>query len=306
MGIERHVKFDFQLRFSQKILRFRKSLLIRVKTSLFSSILPTEITDDPLSKPVQNETKSTDYNGILEKLKELSSKETELKKSNNSKSYRSLKNRVSFVLNHTSEEDKKDSLKDLKQVIELDISDSYVSFGVQDRQTGLTASAKSSALILTDEVRKKLEEGAPGDKIHEIKPKFGKKALKKKKELERNKTKGDAWYGMPATEVTEEIKNDLETLQMRGALDPKRFYKKNSNKELPKYFQVGRYVNSPVEFYSDRGSGKNKKKSLVDELMADAEFQRYNKRKYTEIIADKAKQMNKRDQKKFAKKSKLK
>jgi hypothetical protein len=54
------------------------------------------------------------------------------------------------------------------------------------------------------------------------------------------------------------------------------------------------------------GTAKNKKKSLVDELMADAEFQRYNKRKYTEIIADKAKQMNKRDQKKFAKKSKLK
>ena len=58
---------------------------------------------------------------------------------------------------------------------------------------------------------------------------------------------------MPATEVTEEIKNDLEVLQMRGALDPKRFYKKNANKELPKYFQVGRYVNNPVEFYSDRG-----------------------------------------------------
>ena len=58
---------------------------------------------------------------------------------------------------------------------------------------------------------------------------------------------------MPATEVTEEIKNDLETLQMRGALDPKRFYKKNANKELPKYFHMGRYVNNPVEFYSDRG-----------------------------------------------------
>ena len=59
---------------------------------------------------------------------------------------------------------------------------------------------------------------------------------------------------MPATEVTEEIKNDLETLQMRGALDPKRFYKKNANKELPKYFHMGRYVNNPVEFYSDRGN----------------------------------------------------
>ena len=114
---------------------------------------------------------------------------------------------------------------------------------------------------------------------------------------------GDQWFNLPATEVTEEIKNDLEVLQMRGALDPKRFYKKNSNKELPKYFQVGRYVNNPVEFYSDRGSGKNKKKSLVDDLMADAEFQRYNKRKYTEIIADKAKHMNKRDQKRFQRKA---
>jgi len=272
--------------------------------SVFSSLIPTEIKDDPLSKPVNSETKPSNYNGILERLREVTSKS---EPKNNSKSYRSLRNRVSYVLNHSSEEEPtKDSLKAFKQVIDLDFSDSYVSFGVKDRHSGLTASAKTSALIVTEETRKKLEEDAPGDKVHEIKPKLGKKALKKQKELERNKTKGDQWYGMPATEVTEEIKNDLEVLQMRGALDPKRFYKKNSNKELPKYFQVGRYVNSPVEFYSDRGSGKNKKKSLVDDLMADAEFQRYNKRKYTEIIADKAKHMNKRDQKRFSKKSKLK
>jgi len=270
--------------------------------SSFSSLLPTEFNDDPLSKPVNNQTKVTNYNGILEMLK----KSPETDKTNISQSNRKLRNRVSFVLNHSSEDDKKDSLKVLKQVIDLDINDSYVSFGVQEKNTGLAASVKSSALIITEETRKKLEQEAPGDKVHQIKPKLGKKALKKKKELERNKTKGDKWYGMPATEVTEEIKNDLEVLQMRGALDPKRFYKKNSNKELPKYFQVGRYIDNPVEYYSDRGSAKNKKKSLVDELMADAEFQRYNKRKYTEIIADKAKHMNKRDQKKFAKKSKLK
>ena len=71
---------------------------------------------------------------------------------------------------------------------------------------------------------------------------------------------------MPATEVTEEIKNDLETLQMRGALDPKRFYKKNANKELPKYFQMGRYVNNPVEFYSDRGKFYFSLNSIVDDF----------------------------------------
>lgn len=52
------------------------------------------------------------------------------------------------------------------------------------------------------------------------------------------KTKGSDWYNFPATKKTEEIKKDLEVLQMRSALDPKRFYKKNDLKTLPKYFQV--------------------------------------------------------------------
>ena len=75
-----------------------------------------------------------------------------------------------------------------------------------------------------------------------------------------------------------------------------------------KVINLGQFILKTIliDFFSFLGTAKNKKKSLVDELMADAEFQRYNKRKYTEIIADKAKQMNKRDQKKFAKKSKLK
>ena len=102
--------------------------------SLFSSLIPTEINDDPLSKPVNSEKLSSDYNGILEKLKEITTKSEPQK---NSKSYRSLRNRVSYVLNHSSEEEtKKDSLTTLKQVIDLDISDSYVSFGVKDRNTG--------------------------------------------------------------------------------------------------------------------------------------------------------------------------
>ena len=43
---------------------------------------------------------------------------------------------------------------------------------------------------------------------------------------------------MPAPDVTEEMKNDLLVLQMRRALDPKRFYKAPDRKGLPKYFQV--------------------------------------------------------------------
>ena len=55
---------------------------------------------------------------------------------------------------------------------------------------------------------------------------------------EREKTKGAAWYNLPATEQTEEVQNDLKILQMRAVLNPKQFYKKNDLKVLPKYFQV--------------------------------------------------------------------
>ena len=43
---------------------------------------------------------------------------------------------------------------------------------------------------------------------------------------------------MPATEVTPEIKLDLQLLKMRNVLDRKRHYKKDDSKGLPKYFQV--------------------------------------------------------------------
>ena len=138
-----------------------------------------------------------------------------------------------------------------------------------------------------DETRKKLEAMAVGSKAVDIEPKLGKKASKKANKLEREKTKGAAWFGMGAPEMTEETKRDLEVLQMRNVADPKRFYKKNDLKVLPKYFQVGQVIDSPADYYSDRVPNKLRKKTLVDELMADAEFKKFNKRKYAEIIEKK-------------------
>lgn len=39
------------------------------------------------------------------------------------------------------------------------------------------------------------------------------------------KTKGPGWFNMKAPELTEEARRDLEVLQMRSVLDPKRHYK---------------------------------------------------------------------------------
>lgn len=54
---------------------------------------------------------------------------------------------------------------------------------------------------------------------------------------------------MKAPEVTEELKNDIQVVQMRSALDPKHFYKRNEMKAIPKYFEV--QFTTLVEFSSE-------------------------------------------------------
>ena len=101
-------------------------------------------------------------------------------------------------------------------------------------------------------------EDTSGAALASYSPKLGKKKMKKLKKAEREKNKGKDWFNMPvikkltyfttssliilftqkALELTEERKADLELLQMRGVLDPKRFYKRSDKEGLPKNFQV--------------------------------------------------------------------
>ncbi|XP_075012415.1 deoxynucleotidyltransferase terminal-interacting protein 2 isoform X1 [Calonectris borealis] len=98
--------------------------------------------------------------------------------------------------------------------------------------------------------------------------------LKKQRRAEREKTTGDGWFGMKAPEITSELKNDLKVLKMRASLDPKHFYKKNDRDGLPKYFQVGTVIDSPIDFYHSRIPKKQRKRTIVEELLADSEFRR--------------------------------
>ncbi|XP_055638097.1 deoxynucleotidyltransferase terminal-interacting protein 2 [Toxorhynchites rutilus septentrionalis] len=101
---------------------------------------------------------------------------------------------------------------------------------------------------------------------------------------ERAKTKGKDWFNLPTQEMTEDIKNELELIRMRSVLDPKHFYKRSEMKTLPKYFQIGKVIDSPLDHYNERGAKKVKSKTLVDELLEDAKFQKYNKKKYAEAL----------------------
>ncbi|XP_022760790.1 rRNA-processing protein fcf2 [Durio zibethinus] len=97
-------------------------------------------------------------------------------------------------------------------------------------------------------------------------------------------TAGAAWFDMPAPTLTPELKKDLQLLKLRGAIDPKRHYKKESkSKALPKYFQVGTVVESVTDYYSGRMTKKERKPTLADELLSDPAVKQYRKRKVQEI-----------------------
>ncbi|XP_032675178.1 deoxynucleotidyltransferase terminal-interacting protein 2-like isoform X1 [Odontomachus brunneus] len=142
-----------------------------------------------------------------------------------------------------------------------------------------------------DEIMKKSIITPGFEKLRFVPPyELSKRQLKAHKRHEKRKAgTGAEWFNMRAPYITPEIKHDLEVLQMRSALDPKHFYKKNDRIGLPKHFHIGKIMDSPVDYYSARLTKKERKKTIVDELMTDAEFTKYNKRKYKEIIEEKKK-----------------
>ena len=56
----------------------------------------------------------------------------------------------------------------------------------------------------------------------------------KRRKQKSEETAGKGWYNLPKTEMTNEIKRDLQVIKMRNVLDPKRFYKRGDRK-MSKY-----------------------------------------------------------------------
>ncbi|OZJ02798.1 hypothetical protein BZG36_04427 [Bifiguratus adelaidae] len=106
----------------------------------------------------------------------------------------------------------------------------------------------------------------------------------KQRKEQREATTGKGWFDMPKAEMTPELERDLQILKLRNVLDPKRHYKKEGKKQsMPEYFQVGTVIEGPTEFFSSRLTNKERKKTIVDELMADHERRQYYKRKFLDI-----------------------
>uniref|UniRef100_L7M7B0 Putative deoxynucleotidyltransferase terminal-interacting protein 2 n=1 Tax=Rhipicephalus pulchellus TaxID=72859 RepID=L7M7B0_RHIPC len=167
----------------------------------------------------------------------------------------------------------------------INLDDTYVA----SRDAASKSAQKVRELVLESSADSLLKGSVltPGFEKKDCVPPYSEslRRIKLRRKEERSKTKGPGWFGLPAPEMTDELKHDLEVLRMRHVLDPKRFYKKNDLKDLPKYFQVGTVMDSPADFYHARVPKKDRKQTMVEELLADAEFRRFNKKKYSEAMA---------------------
>ncbi|MCJ1481584.1 hypothetical protein MMC06_001743 [Schaereria dolodes] len=115
------------------------------------------------------------------------------------------------------------------------------------------------------------------------KPREVEDAMKGKRELKKANA-GPNWYYLPRTNLTSELKRDLQLLKMRSVLDPKRHYKKEKgNAKAPIFSQTGTILEGPAEFYSARLLNKDRKLTLMDEVTAREESAKHFKKKYNSI-----------------------
>lgn len=71
---------------------------------------------------------------------------------------------------------------------------------------------------------------------------------------------------------------------MRDVLDSKRFYRKDSSRALvPEFSQVGTIVEGPTDFFNARMTKKERKRTLLEEVLETEDTTRKFKSKYGEI-----------------------
>lgn len=97
-------------------------------------------------------------------------------------------------------------------------------------------------------------------------------------------TLGPDWFNMPRTNLTPELKRDLQALRMRDvAALGKQFFKKDSRKPLvPEYCQVGTIIAGATDGQNNRLTRKERKRSIVEEILASDNVKKL-KSKYDDI-----------------------
>ena len=101
------------------------------------------------------------------------------------------------------------------------------------------------------------------------------------------KSAGKGWFDLPAAEYTPELKRDMRTLKLRGAYDPKRFYKNADTSKLPTHFSIGTVVEGAQDFHSGRMTKKERGRTFAEEIAKDAAIKKARTNRFTKVQNEK-------------------
>ncbi|KAI0165758.1 Fcf2 pre-rRNA processing-domain-containing protein [Xylariaceae sp. FL1272] len=110
---------------------------------------------------------------------------------------------------------------------------------------------------------------------------------KSKQEMNAKVDAGPKWFNLPKTDLTPELRKDLQLLKMRDVLDPKRFYKKDNSRGVPEFSQVGTFIPGPTDYFNSRMTKKERKRTLLEDVLGTEDMNKKFKSKYGEIQAAK-------------------
>eukprot|EP00928_Gymnodinium_smaydae_P036864 TRINITY_DN256_c1_g2_i1.p2 TRINITY_DN256_c1_g2~~TRINITY_DN256_c1_g2_i1.p2 ORF type:complete len:294 (-),score=80.31 TRINITY_DN256_c1_g2_i1:108-902(-) len=112
--------------------------------------------------------------------------------------------------------------------------------------------------------------------------------LKKKEAKALRDSKLDQWYGLKKQQLTPELEKELRAIKLRANVDPKRFYKGNDSKELPKYFAMATEIPGGMRPAGERatreprpGSGR----TFLGSILGDEKVQEWTRGKWGEVGA---------------------
>jgi hypothetical protein len=108
----------------------------------------------------------------------------------------------------------------------------------------------------------------------------------KQKKADIGAAASSEWFGIKSMANQPGAREAIELLRMRGYMDSKKFFKKDTKLEkgiLPQVFQLGTVVAGAHEFYSSRLSKKERAPSIVDEILRDKNRVQFVKRKFEDV-----------------------
>jgi hypothetical protein len=102
-----------------------------------------------------------------------------------------------------------------------------------------------------------------------------------RKKWEKTYARGLVENGLKPLEMDDKLKRDIKVIQMRNYMDPKRFYK-NPDK-MGAILGVGTVIEGAAEYKSHRINRKDRKQTIVEEVMADRAIKGYTKNRFAGI-----------------------